>query len=497
MRQQSLLLLFVLFLFLSAIPASAQQGENTVVWERVPCPFDSAKAMMNVVCGRMKVPEKYELPKSRLIEIAFMIVKAKSNHNENNPILFLNGGPGQTSLYFAETLVTNALIENVVVDRDWVFMDQRGTGRSVPRLYCPDTKEQPFDLKKCRDDLVKEGIDLSQYNSERIAGDVEMLRKALGVTQWNLWGISYGSRLALAIARYYPSSVRSIVHDASGLPEGQELVDDARGVDAALNKLFSKCEADAECSSHYPQLRNRFTAAVVKLRKEPIKAGDQVFDDKKLVHFIRNWIYPRGYSTYEQRIQNLLIFMDAAARGDGQRMNDTRLLMRKEEGLDNVRPPEPVYAQQCIGQNLSVYCNERKPFETQCEYEQAVAESEIIRSFLGGFGENSECDDWPAGKADSIVSKHVYFDGPQLVFSGELDASSSGLAGYKIEMLYLNATHVVFRNGMHGQFPTELPNAEDIDYWKCALSLGNQFFSDPYQKLNTGCAETRKLRLVR
>jgi pimeloyl-ACP methyl ester carboxylesterase len=92
-----------------------------------------------------------------------------------------------------------------VVDRDWVFFDQRGTGRSIPQLYCPDEKDNPFDLKKCRDDLIKQGIDLSQYTSARIAGDMEALRKALGVNQWNLWGISYGSRLAITMARYYPS----------------------------------------------------------------------------------------------------------------------------------------------------------------------------------------------------------------------------------------------------------------------------------------------------
>jgi hypothetical protein len=73
----------------------------------------------------------------------------------------------------------------------------------------------------------------------------------------------------------------------------------------------------------------------------------------------------------------------------------------------------------------------------------------------------------------------VYYDGPQLAFTGELDASSSGLAGYKIEMLYANALNVVFRNGYHGQFPTELPNSEDRDYWMCALRLAHQFFADP------------------
>jgi len=412
------------------------------------------------------------------------------------PVLFLNGGPGQTSLSFAETLVTDPLINEVVVDRDWVFFDQRGAGRSIPQL-CPDPDElgNRFDLIKCRNDLIKQGIDLAQYNSVRISGDMEALRKALGMNQWNLWGISYGSRLAMIMARYYPSSVRAIVHDAAGLPGGQELVDDARGTEAALNKLFSKCAVDGGCSSKFPQLRSRFSEALTRLRQQSLSVGDERYDDRRVIRFIRNWFYPRGNSTYEQRVQNLLIFMDAAARGDGKLMGDTRQRMIKEEGLDKVRPPEPIYARQSIGLNRSVYCRERKPFESMEEYRKAQGSSEILRAILRE--PDDDCALWPAGQAEPITNTQVYYDGPQLAFTGELDASSSGLAGYKIEILYANARNVVFRNGYHGQFPTELPNSEDRVYWTCALQLAHQFLADPQRELDTTCAATRQLRLVR
>ncbi|MDX1471987.1 MAG: alpha/beta fold hydrolase, partial [Flavobacteriaceae bacterium] len=411
--------LIIILLLLFAFGSSTQNylfGQNSLVsnvttnWKRIKCPFDASKAMLPVICGRLTVPENYNDPDGRMIEIAFMMVKAKKNTDPDHPVLFLNGGPGQTSLYFAETLVTNPLINNVVVDRDWVFFDQRGTGRSSPQLYCMDEKDNPFDLKKCRDNLIKQGIDLSQYNSANIARDMEELRKALGVNQWNLWGISYGSRLALTMARYFPSSVHSIVHDAPGLPEGHERVDDALGLDAALNRLFTKCVDDPDCSARFPQLRNRFVKALTRLRQQPINAGEKQFDDASVIGFIFNWIYPRGYSTYEQRIQNLLIFMDAVARGDSTLMVETQLKMRQEEGLDKPRPPEPIYARYSIGQNMSVYCNEREPFETWDEYQSVIAKSEIARSFLQGFGDPSDCGLWPSGEAEQIENTHVYYD---------------------------------------------------------------------------------------
>ena len=120
----------------------------------------------------------------------------------------------------------------------------------------------------------------------------------------------------------------------------------------------------------------------------------------------------------------------------------------------------------------------------------------ILRALLEGFTDPSACSPWPAGQAEPATRTGSY-DGPQLVFTGELDASSSGLAGYQIAMLNANAGHVVFRNGMHGQFPMEFPTKEDTDYRMCALRLARAFVADPQGKLDPSCADTRKWRLVR
>ena len=502
-RHHLILMVFGVAVSGGAAVKAAVPSQPEGSWKRVACPFDTKKALLPVICGRLTVPENHEDPKGRFIDIAFMTVKARRNLDPESPVLFLNGGPGDVSLHFAETLVTDPLIHEVVVDRDWVFFDQRGNGRSTPMLFCADEESKPFNIRKCRDDLIKQGIDLSQYNSARSSSDMEALRKALGVKQWNLWGISYGSRLAMTMARYYPSSVRSIVHDAPGLPGGQELLDDARGTDVALNKIFSKCAADAACSARFPGLRGRFLAVLPRLWQQPLLVGDKRFNDSTVVRFVRDWFYPRGHSTLEHRLQSLLIFMDAAARGDGQLMVDTQqdmrnVEMRKREELNTVRAPVPLYGQQSLGQNLSVYCNEKKPFESKDEYERAMATSAIVQALLTGYGDPSEwdCALWPSGRADPIENTRVYYDGPQLAFTGELDASSSGPAGYEIAKLYANARNVVFRNGIHGQFPTELPSSEDRDYWVCALRLGREFFADPQRTLNTNCADTRTLRFV-
>src|SRR4030095_544720 len=145
--------------------------------------------------------------------------------------------------------------------------------------------------------------------------------------------------------------------------------------------------------------------------------------------------------------------------------------------------------------------HEEKSFESMDEYRQAAANSEIIRALFGedgGLTNFKTCALWPSGRADPIENTHVNWDGPQLVFTGELDASLSGLAGYKIDMLYTNATNVVFANGEHIQVTMEdSDTSNDLNYYRlCAAGLARQFLSDPQRTLDTRCAETRKLRLV-
>jgi pimeloyl-ACP methyl ester carboxylesterase len=441
------------------------------------------------------VPENPANP-GRVVEIAFMRVKAPRTIDQHGPIVYVNGGPGQNSLYELEQMVTHPHIGDVVVDRDWIFFDQRGTGRSTPSLVCHEGEDWLTQVRRCRDQLAAQGVDLSQYNSARIAADMEALRTALGLRQWNIMGSSYGSRVAVISARTYPASVRSIILDAGGVPEGHELVDDARGTENAVNKIFAKCATDSACTRAYPNLRNRFNAALSRLRQQPLTAGGRQYDDGALLRYVRGWLYPRGTSTFETRIQSLLVLMDAAARGDTALMVATRQRMRTDEGLPRTDPPVPPHGRYSIGQNLSVYCHESAPFQSREEYRRAAARSEILRGLLQGFGPDSACIIWRVSQADTTVRTRFY-DGPQLAFTGELDASSSGLEGYQIAMLNANAKSVVFRNGMHVQWRTELPTAEDTDYRMCALRLARAFVADPQARLDTSCAETRRLRLVR
>jgi pimeloyl-ACP methyl ester carboxylesterase len=480
-------------------PTAAVAAQVERAWKQVDCPFDVSRALLPVTCGRLEVPENYETP-GRSIEIAFMIVEPRRNVAAETPVLYLSGGPGAPSLVYAEMLVATPAVREVVVDRNWVFFDQRGAGRSVPSLACPRGDDSLSSVKACRDSLIDRGVDLSQYNSARSARDMEELRKALGVRQWNLWGTSYGSKLAFTMARSFPASVRAIVHDGAAMPENQELVDDFRGTEVALDKLLAKCAADSACSSRFPALRSRFLSAINRLREQPVSVEKDRIDDGRVLQFIRNSLFSAGSAAhFERRVQNVLSYMDAAARRDGALMVK---LEHNTPGEDRCEGRSvPIEGRFSLGQYLSIGCNEEKPFESMEEYRRAADRSEIVRALLGregGIEQLRQCALWPSGRADEIENTHVSYDGPQLVFSGELDPSLSGLAGHEIGMLYANARHVVFRNAAHVQVEiADCPPAANEEYRLCALGLARQFLADPRQALDTRCAEARSLRLVR
>lgn len=490
--------LFGALLIANPTTSAATPPRAQVSWEEVACPFDVREALLPVTCGRLKVPEDYEDAESRSIEIAFMVVRPERNVDPENPVIILSGGPGSPSLVHVETLVTVSAIREVVVDRDWVFFDQRGGGRSVPSLYCQPEEDSLEQVKRCRDRLIREGVDLAQYNSVRIATDMEELRKALGVKQWNVWGASYGARLAMTFARYYPASTRTMLVDGPYLPEDQERVEDLRGAEVVLHKIFGKCAADAACAARYPDLRSRFLAALPRLRQQPIVAGEEQIDDERVAAFVVDSLYGGAVPTFESRVQRVLAYADAAAEGNGA------ALLEIEKELSDETPPRPQLPDQGRwhdGQNLSIDCHEEKVFESLEEYRQATAKSEFVRSLLGtegGIWKFAACALWPAGRAEPIENTRVFYDGPILALTGELDPTLSGLAGYKIEMIYANARNVVFRNSGHVQFyiRTYDYSEEEAPYRRCALELGRQFHADREQVLDTRCSETRRLRLV-
>ncbi|MGI9253183.1 MAG: alpha/beta fold hydrolase, partial [Thermomicrobiales bacterium] len=272
---------------------------------------DPRDVIGKVTCGYLDVPENWSNPGERRIRIAWAVLRATSRTPEPDPLVYLAGGPGGSAL--AEIATYAQLFAPIRKDRDIVLFDQRGAAFS-DALRCNDwTLDQLFDLsvqgllspapesvdaglalpadtdakrlldqarkdlgpvsERCAKQFKQAGIDLTQYTSATNASDAVALLSALGYDRFNLYGISYGSRLALTIARDHPESgIRSIVLDSVYPPQINGFEQYPSELPEVANQLFADCRRDAACNAWYPNLPARFAALVDAIDKQPVSS---------------------------------------------------------------------------------------------------------------------------------------------------------------------------------------------------------------------------------
>ena len=117
--------------------------------------------------------------------------------------------------------------------------------------------------------MAATGVDLAAYNTTENAADIADLRVALGIDSWNVYGVSYGSRLALTVLRDHPQGIRSVVLDSVSPPTVNIVETWWSAPASSFKAIFAACAAQAACAKAYPNLESDFTATVNRLDKTP------------------------------------------------------------------------------------------------------------------------------------------------------------------------------------------------------------------------------------
>ncbi|MEH2420141.1 MAG: alpha/beta fold hydrolase [Nostoc sp.] len=274
---------------------------------RIPCPVAVAPEEIDgktTICGVLTVPENYSQPNGRKVEITYTIFKSKSLSPQPDPLLVLHGGPGGSDI--TTLSVFPRFYEPQRQTRDVILFDQRGSRFSGDlacsptfialdtlaknpnsewrNRYAEFTKKFAASLKKDESDLAEmlsyykvgsellkaHGFDLNQYNTANNATDAIELAKALGYEKVNLYGISYGTYLALRIMRDYPQHLRSVVLDSTIPPQVKKYEDVPRDLEVVMLNLIEDCQKDTACNAAYPNLKARTIALLKTLAKKPI-----------------------------------------------------------------------------------------------------------------------------------------------------------------------------------------------------------------------------------
>lgn len=255
-------------------------------------------------CGQVEVPEDAQAPAGRRLGIHFAVVPALARNHEPDPVFILAGGPGQSAIDVAGG--TLSFLARLNARRDLVFVDQRGTGRSQ-RLGCP-VETQPLPLAEALDAeralarmhrcLAESRADTRHYATTAAMRDLDAVRVALGTTQINLWGASYGTRAALEYLRLYPQHVRSVVLD--GVAPADMALPASMGLDAdvALQGWIERCAREAACARQYPRLAQELAALLTAPARtvsvaDPLTGQPQTFtlDNRVLADLLRVPLY--------------------------------------------------------------------------------------------------------------------------------------------------------------------------------------------------------------
>jgi pimeloyl-ACP methyl ester carboxylesterase len=231
--------------------------------------------------GKLWVRENPAGNSGRLIQLAFVRLRTTAA-KPAAPIIFLAGGPGIPGIGLAQVPVYFSLFERLRAVSDVILLDQRGTGLSSPNLQCPaatfssDTFETTGKflaaysefVRTCTGHFRAEGVDLTAYNSNASADDLESLRVGLEAERLNLLAWSYGTELALAMVRRHGDRLNQVVLAGTRGPDN--LLNLPSVWDEQIRKISRLAAADGKVGPLVPDMEALTRRLLERFAKNPI-----------------------------------------------------------------------------------------------------------------------------------------------------------------------------------------------------------------------------------
>ena len=455
------------------------------VFEPATCPFQIPANTEGLRCGYVEVSEDRSKPTGRRLRLAVAILESFAEDPQPDPLLYLTGGPGGGSLQYVPARLDNPFWNRYRQERDLVFFDQRGTGFSDP-AFCLEldlalhasalaglsldeqVRQDLTAVEACRDKMLVTGIDFAQYSSASNALDIADLRLALGFEEWNVLGLSYGTRLALVTLREAPDGIRSVVLD-SVYPPNAPVISRRANYSRSLRLAFDRCSEDPACRAAFPQLEEDFYAMLADYDTDPIEIAmtDLVrFPEGRIVvdgAVIAAGVYQGFYSGHFVELFPLLV-RETRAR-------NRNLLNAMANGL--IRNPHSMRR----GLNLSIQCREsvgRATLEQLAAERAAYPELEIWR---GSANRMAHCDAWHQERAGAAFAEAVRSNIPTLLIAGDFDPISPPSFARLAKDTLSNGTLVVVPGEGHSVVPTS----------ECTRDLVARFLASPDETPNTDC----------
>jgi pimeloyl-ACP methyl ester carboxylesterase len=438
----------------------------------------SLPSRLEAECGSLEVPENPASASGRNIRLRIAVLKSVSRNPAPDPLFFIPGGPGEAAT--ESFLVVSSAFERIRQKRDIILVDQRGTGGSH-MLRCPEADEtQENNLQE--EEAIRQSLqaclgtldaDPARYTTAEAVNDLDRVRASLGYDQINLYGGSYGTRVALAYLRQYPARVRTAILDGAAPPNWTLGPSVARDAQQALDLVFQRCAADPDCNEAFPSLPEKFRSLLDTLQQGPIELVlDDPVSGKRInfsltYDFFASTIHTLTYTPETAALLPLLIHTT-------YERNDFRLIVA--QGLSNT---ELLVESISAGMRFSVLCAEDVPFFEGAGSEPPAQEAGYLDDyFMRSF--RQICETWPQGEIPAGFKEPVRSDIPVLILSGEVDPVTPPANGEMVAQTLPNSIHLV------------IPGHGHINIFRgCIPNIATSFIeSGSSQELDTACINT-------
>ncbi len=404
---------------------------------------------------------------SRLIRLPVIIFRSRAAQALPDPIMFLTGGPGNTALTGQRSGRSNPFLES----RDQIVLEPRGARLSQPALECPEINAAKAEISAgrmraeaaqaglvaaagtCRARLVDSGVDLNGYTSAEAADDIEDLRLALGYPQLNLYALSYGTRLALTVAKRHPESVRAMVLDSALPPEVSYDETASANTWRALNAVFDGCAVDPACAVAWSDPRADFEALVARAETERLPFG---LTDRSIDARGAEVVQAIGGALQDPR--RIPLIPRAVGEARAGRYQEIGRWITQAQGPSGFT----------WGLRLSVWCGEEAPFENADRVRRQTSPDHGLGGMDARAASPEICAAWNVAPASAAANEPVTTDIPALIFAGEFDPSTPPQWGRRL-LANMPRAHFVHMPGLsHG-----------ASFNPCGGRIAFDFINDP------------------
>ncbi|WP_188910336.1 alpha/beta fold hydrolase [Salinarimonas ramus] len=482
------------------LPAAAQPvidpAEVGIV--RVPCtvfspPDDPALCLLawlpmswDAVDANGRVPEG-----TPRIAVHLTVLSNPTGNGEPNPVVVLSGGPGQAASDAIETWGPALAFRRT---RSVILVDQRGTGRSLPRLGCSEIPVAAIDgnrfndpglaepddigarLAGCREAMVREGIDVAAFDTRAAALDLAAIRSALDLPRWNLVGTSYGARLALEAMRVDPQGIRSVVLNSPLSVSPDHNSDLATERVRLVEALVSACAADPACAETYGDLGERLARIRARLDEAPLQAsfrdpgtGAPVTTEIVWADVVAMVAGKLATIPSARTLPRAIAALDAALRGRVS-LSDRELAEIFDAG------DESLFDGLAVGLHLSVRCREDTPFADAEALARAVGDGTWFVGGTPGDVYDEACSAWDVPAA-TAPAEPVESTIPTLILTGDADPLTPTAWAHGIAAGLENAQLLTFRGQAH----------DLLGALGCARVMAANFIDAPEETLDAAC----------